>query len=151
METKNIKITGIQSSEKKITIMQDKLKYGIWMKKKDGTFTKAFEQFQKFGFKVGDTVKAAVNEEDREFTNDLGKKIKYVDRTIAFFELTDENTPNVSYPDIPTINIEEEDEDRIGEILENTRIILEILSKDAPFSSGHIEDVKGEDGGSVPF
>jgi hypothetical protein len=96
METtfKTINISGVESNEKKITLLQGKEKYYFWITKKDGSSTKAYEQFQKFRFNAGDSVEIAVKEEERTFTNGQGKEITYTDRNIAYFKTLDENTPS---------------------------------------------------------
>lgn len=145
MEIKSFKITGIESTDKKTILHSDKLKYYFWLKKKDGTDTVANSQFQKFQFRVGDVIEASVNEEEREFVNDKGKTIKFTDRNIAFFNVSDQNTPKPA--EIPVIQLEDTvppiEDDRIGEILDNTRTIIDMLSPVAP--------VVGEDGKELPF
>ena len=63
-----------------IAIKDEKgLKYGFWEKKKDGSFSKAYEGYQKF--QLGDTVEIHYNEEQK--INKDGKP--YTARSIAFF------------------------------------------------------------------
>jgi len=90
---KEIKITGIESTPLKIILLQDKLKYNFWIKKQDGTETKAYQQFQKFRFTAGDVVVAEVVEQEKSFVNEKGKDIAFTDRTIKFFYTMDEDTP----------------------------------------------------------
>ena len=105
-----ITITGINSAEKKMTLLyndgREKKAY-FWLTKKDGTQTKANEQFQKFRFNAGDSVEIAVKEQERTFTNDKGKEITYTDRNIAYFKTVDENTPSMpkNEPQAPQADI----------------------------------------------
>ena len=94
MDTQNctIQITAVESTEKKIVLKDGNLKYYFWLKKKDGTDTKANQQFQKFRFATGDAVEAAVKVEQKTFTNEKGKEINFTDRNIAFF-LVQDNAP----------------------------------------------------------
>lgn len=79
----------------KTTIESGRNKYSFFSTKKDGNPTMAAEQFERFGFKVGDSVNAEVSEEDKSFTNKEGKLINYTERTIKFFETLNDNTPVV--------------------------------------------------------
>ena len=94
-----IKIDGINQDKvefgTKITFMSGKDKYSFFNTKKDGSNTKAFEQFKKFGFQIGDTVEAEVKEEDKSFINKEGKNVSYKQRTIIFFNEI-ENMPMVT-------------------------------------------------------
>jgi hypothetical protein len=92
MEQKTIHITSVESTEKKINLFDDKLKYNFFRTKKDGTPTKAELQFQKYRFIAGDTIDAMVEEEPREFMGDKGKMIQFTDRKIAYF-MEQDNTP----------------------------------------------------------
>ena len=85
-----IKITGeeVKSSEygKRHTILDGKIKYSFYENRKDGEKTKAFEQWESMGLKVGNTVEAEVKEEPDSFTDQTTKKlIKYTKRTIIYF------------------------------------------------------------------
>jgi hypothetical protein len=85
MNQKIINISSVESTEKKINLLDDKLKYNFWRTKKDGTPTRAEKQFQKFRFLAGDTVEAMVEETPQTFVNEKGKEIKFTDRKIAYF------------------------------------------------------------------
>ncbi len=79
-----------------ITLVSGKEKYSFFNTKKDGSNSKAYEQFSKFGFKIGDIVEAEVKEEDKSFPDTkTGKMVKYTQRTIIFFNEI-ENTPTVT-------------------------------------------------------
>lgn len=95
---KTLKIEGISQDPVqfglKTTIVSGGDKYTFFGTKKDGNKTKAYEQFTKFGYKVGDTVDAEVKEEPRSFTNKDGKNVDYVQRTILYFAEV-EGTPIV--------------------------------------------------------
>ena len=95
MELKNkaILITGIESTDKKITLLSNRDKYYFWINKKEGGNTTAYEQFKKFNFNVGTEVEVAVREEEKTFTNEKGNVITFMDRNIAYFALQDEYTP----------------------------------------------------------
>ena len=67
-------------------------KYSFFDTKKDKTLTKAFEQFRKHKFGVGDTIEAEVKEEEKSFTNEAGKVVNYTQRTILYFGIV-ENVP----------------------------------------------------------
>ena len=91
-----IKISSISEDAtqygKKITIIDGKLKYSFFDSKRDGNKTKAFEQYEKYGYRIGDTISAEVKEEEKTFTNDKGKQVTFTQRTILYFEEV-ENTP----------------------------------------------------------
>ena len=95
MELKNkvLLITGVESTDKKITLLSNRDKYYFWITKKDGGNTTAYEQFQKFRFNIGTEVEIAVKEEEKTFTNEKGKAITFMDRNIAYFAMQDEHTP----------------------------------------------------------
>lgn len=102
MIQKTIHIDSVESKEKKIILLDGKTKYNFWRSKKDGTQTKAEEQFQKFRFIAGDTVDAMVEETPESFVNEKGKKIDFVDRKIAYFMVQDNMpTKTISSPDAP--------------------------------------------------
>jgi len=60
-------------------------KYSFFDTKKDGNATKAFEQFRKYKYGVGDTIEAEVKEEEKSFTNEADKVVNYTQRTIMYF------------------------------------------------------------------
>jgi hypothetical protein len=93
LQNKTIIITGIESTDKKITLLSNRDKYHFWIKKIDGSNTTAYDQFQKFRFNVGTEVEIAVKEEEKTFTNEKGKLITFMDRNIAYFAMQDEHTP----------------------------------------------------------
>lgn len=94
-----IKIEGIEQKTvqfgNQVTIKSGDKKYSFFDSKRDGGKTKAWEQFSKFGFRVGDEVEAQVNEEEKTFRNAQGKNINFTQRTILFFAEV-ENTPMVT-------------------------------------------------------
>ena len=93
-----IKIDSVEQKQvefgTKTTIISGGNKYSFFDTKKDGSNTKAYEQFKKYGFGIGDTVSAEVKEEEKNFTNKEGKNIDYIQRTILYFQEV-ENTPVV--------------------------------------------------------
>lgn len=93
---KKIKIDSLSQDKTKfgikITFISGKEKYIFYNTKKDGTTTKAFDQFRRFGFNIGDTVEAEVKEEQKKFLDDNKKEVKYTERKIIYFKEV-ENTP----------------------------------------------------------
>lgn len=99
MNTQSITISGVESRQvgtsTVITILADKDKYQFWSHKKDGSLSKAYEQFQKFRFQVGDTVEVAFESKQESFTGKQGKIIEFWRHTILYFKTVDEHTPSV--------------------------------------------------------
>ena len=123
MDQRTIKITGVESTEKKINLLDDKLKYNFWRTKKDGTPTKAELQFQKFRFIAGDKVEAMVEETPQTFVNEKGKKINFTDRKIAYFLTQDDQN-------VPTQPITHKTEENASEsLLADDKEILARLDK----------------------
>ena len=97
------KVITIASAEKKTTktggeyftvIDSNKMKFKVWKSKQDGTNTKAWDGLQALGLGViGSTVAVAYTEEEKEFLGDKGQ-VKFMDRTVKFFEATD--TPSAA-------------------------------------------------------
>ena len=90
-------------------------KFSFFNKKQDGSETKAYSQFVKFGFKKGDSVEIAYTEKVSDKINSFTGK-PFVNYSVMFFVTADEhtpatpkvyNTPTTSYADIPTIQIGE--------------------------------------------
>ena len=68
-------------------IFTDQESYSLWLKKKDGTETKAFTQLKAMGFPVNKRVGVAYDIKDGSYVNQhTGKKVEKQDRTIVFFE-----------------------------------------------------------------
>lgn len=80
----------------KTTIESGRNKYIFYNSRKDGQPTKAFTQFEQFGFRVGDSVSAEIAEENKTFTNAQGKEINFTERTIKYFEEVRPGTPVIS-------------------------------------------------------
>ncbi len=70
------------------------MRFKFYDKKKDGTYSSAFEQFQSMNLKIGDMVNIAYSEEEREYQ---GKP--YTDRRVIWFRET--NTPASSVSATP--------------------------------------------------
>lgn len=87
---KKIKIDSLSQDKTKfgikVTFISGKEKYIFYNTKKDGTTTKAFDQFRRFGFNIGDTVEAEVKEEQKKFLDDNKKEVKYTERKIIYFQ-----------------------------------------------------------------
>lgn len=81
-----IKIDGINQDPtqygQKVTITSGKDKFSFFDTKKDGTFTKAWEQYKKYRYAVGDTVHAEVK--DNPYTDKKG--VARVGKNIIYFE-----------------------------------------------------------------
>ena len=108
-----IKIDGISQDTvqfgTKITFVSGKDKYSFFNTKKDGGETKAYEQFKKYQFGVGDTVTAEIKEEPKTFTGKDGKSVNYTQRTIIYFEEV-ENAPThqVAKPAFSAVELRKE-------------------------------------------
>lgn len=70
-------------------------KFSFWSKKQDGTPSKAFEQWEKFGYKIGDTVDIAYSEKQSDKVNPHTGKPYAPNKNVAYFITVDENTPSV--------------------------------------------------------
>lgn len=80
----------------KVTIIDGKNKYIFYSTKKDGSVSRAYEQWQKYGFKVGDGVQAEIAEEQKSFPDKkTGKTITYTERKIIYFNEV-EDTPVIT-------------------------------------------------------
>ena len=95
-----IHIEAINEDAKRVTLIDGKLKFSFWKTKQSGEITKAYEQYQRYGFKSGQTVGAKVEEKAESFTNEAGKLINFTRRTILYFEEHDhlpvmEEAPNL--------------------------------------------------------
>lgn len=117
-------IHGIESKQTKTgntktVLVCEEGKFYFYRKTKTGT-SKAQEQFNKFDFKIGDTIEAEVQTEDKTFTNPAGKSITYKDNWVKFFgevgntptgQMSEapqeqENTPqNVLRPELDAITV----------------------------------------------
>lgn len=112
-------------------------KFSFFNKKIDGSETKAFTQFTKFGFKKGDSVEIAYTEKVSDKINAYTNK-PYVNYNVMYFVTADENTPstpqsNVSHtmhPEIPTIQIEtREDKNDYLLMINNLSARLSVVEK----------------------
>jgi len=92
-----IKITGVDAINSKkdgemlgFNIIADNVKYAMWLTKKDGSQTKASQQYTANGYGVGHEVGIAYKEEENEYeytekgTGEI-KKAKSMNRTILWF------------------------------------------------------------------
>lgn len=83
-----ITIKGIEQSQTKtgntkITLKDDTHKYSFYKNKKDGGFSKAYEQWK--DLQNNPVVSAEVKSEEQTFTNAQGKVIKYMSNMIMYF------------------------------------------------------------------
>ena len=96
---KQIKVSGIESSENKITLLEQvegkqyPTKYSFFQTKQDGTQSKAYTQFLSMGVVAGGTYSIAVKE-TQGVNKVSGKPVTY--RNIAFF--SDGSTPAAQKP-----------------------------------------------------
>jgi hypothetical protein len=137
----------------KFTLVSGKNKYSFFNTKKDGSNTKAYEQFKKFGFQIGDEVEAEVKEEERSFPDTkTGKMVKYTQRTIIFFNEI-ENTPMVTKGNFlaepRTLVITNDFEARLKRVEDAV-----FGAKDVPDDNTVLSDLKDEEGikaSDIPF
>lgn len=109
---KEIKIDSVNQTKTqyglKVTFISGKEKYNFFDKKRDGTNTKAWEQYRLYRYQVGDVVKIECTEQPKTFVNDKGKTVNYTDRKIMYFAEV-EGSPDFDRPkEVPTINIDRE-------------------------------------------
>jgi hypothetical protein len=112
------KITGMAdktvNGTKVITLLNDKKRFDIWEKKKDGSNTKAWEQFQQHRFISGDEVTVSYSESESGMNPHTGNP--YINRRVLFFDTDGQGTPVANqsykpgYDDIPTIRLSEDQE-----------------------------------------
>ena len=101
-----IESSFIPSGAQVFKLKTDKGTFSFFSKKRDGSDTKAYEQFQKFGFKMGDIVEVAYKTSQSGMNQHTGKP--YVNNQVIFFKTQDEHTP--ATPKIPAIQIEADQE-----------------------------------------
>lgn len=65
-------------------------KFKFYTKKVNGEETKAWQQFKEQQMGVGKQAGVAFSEEDKEFTNNEGKNIKFKERKVMFFANADQ-------------------------------------------------------------
>lgn len=82
---KTIKVSSIQDNGLKIVLLEDKDKYNFWKNKKDGSETKSYSQFKSMRVEAGKEYPIAFKEEEKTFTNDSGKQVTFMDRSIMYF------------------------------------------------------------------
>ena len=82
---KTILVDSIADNGKKITLLSGKEKYNFWKTKTDKTETRAYQQYQSMRVSAGNEYPLAVKEEEKSFTNDQGKNITFMDRTVMYF------------------------------------------------------------------
>ena len=88
---KTITVTGIESTEQKITLLFNKEKYTIWIKdQKTGQNSEPYQQFQKIRPIAGDNLTVEVWESPDTFVNPKGETINYTKRYINKFILDGE-------------------------------------------------------------
>lgn len=82
------------------TILSNQGDFQFWKNKKDGSETKAYEQFQQFRFVSGDTVEVIYKEQDASYLNKKsGKMVNKINKNIIYFAQIDENTPATPIPE----------------------------------------------------
>jgi len=142
-----IHVSGMESKSfdnggSKITILDGKKKFGFYTTKKDGSYSKAHEGWEKLRPRVGDVVSAEVEEEPKTFTDPRTRKVvNYTDRRILFFytdgnEMEVNNVKPVKSQNSPDrIDILEEKIERIMRHLN-----LNPIANEAPTPSGMPDD-----------
>lgn len=149
-----LKIEEIRDKEIKLVIVSGGKKFDLWKKKKTGEITKAYEQFKKFGYEVGNITNAEIAESEEIFKNKKGETIEYTKRTILFFQEVDNlpvmveekpvKTQDNANDGVPVGNIEV----KLDELLTLVKGIARtnnIVVNDVPEKS---EEIKTED---LPF
>ena len=91
-----IQIESMSEDMKKVNIQTGKDKFALWKKKLDGAETKAYENFQGMGVKVGDIVNLAYKQEDAEFTNEKGQNVQFKRRTIIALKEAEGQSPEAA-------------------------------------------------------
>lgn len=84
LNIQGIETKATKSGNTKYILMTPDGKFYFYQKTKNGP-SKVYQQYQKYGFKIGDTVQAEVKSEEKTFTNDQGKEITFMDNWIQFF------------------------------------------------------------------
>ncbi len=109
----------IESKEEKavqfgiqVIFHEGKNKYSFYNTKKDGSFTKAWEQYRKYGFSTGDLINAEVKEEQESFTNEKGKLVNFTRRTILYFNEVEHSpdavfAPKLNAMSMPMLSLEQ--------------------------------------------
>lgn len=142
-QVKNIRVDGVQSTDKIITILMNtgetykngepkQDKYKIWVKDQKGNLSLPYKQFQKIRPIAGDTFQVETYEQEKEFTNPEGKEIKYMDRAINKFMMV-EDTPVSPQIDEPQIPIKNEPEVNLVEVLQKISTSLKEIRQDIKF------------------
>lgn len=135
-------------------------KFSFFNKKQDGTDTKAFAQFTKFGFKKGDSVEVAYTEKVSDKINSFTGK-PFVNYNVMYFVTADDNTPatpvipanphsNVSHtmhPGIPIVQLDTKEDNDYLLMINSLSARLSVVEKflDIPCDD---DGIKLED---VPF
>lgn len=82
IDAKIIRIDEIEQKADRIILKEGKDKYSFWLKKRDGTSTKAFESWDQIRPLPGDTIDVQYKSEEAEFVNESGKAVSFTRRTI---------------------------------------------------------------------
>jgi hypothetical protein len=94
--SRKINIDQVTKGDKMLKLEDGRVKYTLWKLKKDGTPTKAFEQWEQYELDQGMAVTAGIKEEEKSFENEKGDTILFTQRTILYFEGDEYGTPNVA-------------------------------------------------------
>ena len=81
IESRIIRIDEIEQKADRIILKEGRAKYSFWLKKRDGTPTKAFEGWDQLRPLPGDTIDIQYKSEEAEFM-DGGKAVQFTRRTI---------------------------------------------------------------------
>ena len=95
---RKIAITGVEIKDTKVgtkyVLETDQGKHEFFEKKKDGTSTKAYEQWSTFNLGLGMEVDVGVKSEEVSFTNQEGKAVNFTRNTILYFKGDEHGVPH---------------------------------------------------------
>jgi len=115
---KTILITGVEqktfdSGNTKVTLFEDKRKYDIWKKKKDGTDSVAWTQFNERTPRIGESLPIIFKEFDDEY-----KGTKFKRRTIVYLPHEEEEEKRIPEElEEKPVEAENEPKEKIGKTI----------------------------------
>lgn len=99
----NIETKMTKTGNTKVILVCQEGKFYFYRDTKNGS-SKAQQQFDKFRFKLGDSVQAEVKTEQKTFVNDQGKEITFNDNWIQYFAEVEGNPAVGANTPVPTEN-----------------------------------------------